>query len=316
MLVKQESNRRGLSLTASPTGPAPVVNRKGFGMDSILTETARTLVDFPPPPIDASPIALRNYPCNPGGIPPLRLEVGDYVLRFAQDSRDLDAVCRLRFEVYNLELNEGLDDSYRTHRDVDEFDPQCHHLMVLHRVSGAAVGTYRIQTGSMALLRKGFYSGQEFDLAGFPEEFVENCVEVGRACIHREHRNGRVLQLLWKGLARYLDWNGKRYLFGCCSLTSQDPAEGQALYRYLTSLDHLHPVLRALPRPEYACEAGAVAVLDAARPELPRLFQGYLNLGGLVCGEPALDRKFKTIDYLVMVDTQEMPPGIYRKMLA
>lgn len=257
----------------------------------------------------------KDYPCNPAGIPPLNIESGEYVLRFARDAKDLDAVCKLRFEVYNLELNEGLEASFRTHRDVDEFDAQCHHLMVVHSKSGTAVGTYRLQTGSMALLRQGFYTAQEFDLASFPREFLDRCVEVGRACIDRKHRNGRVLQLLWKGLARYLDWNGKRYLFGCCSLTSQDPAEGRALFRRLVALDHMHPTLYAMPRPGYECEAGALAVLDAPQPTLPRLFEGYLNLGGLVCGEPALDRRFKTIDYLVMVDTQAMPQGIYRKML-
>lgn len=284
-------------------------------MEIILTRQPADARATAPEAAEAAPIAIRNYPCNAGGIPPLALESGDYVLRFARSERDLDAVCRLRFEVYNLELNEGLDASYATGRDVDEFDAQCHHLMVERRQGGEAVGTYRIQTGSMASLRRGFYSAGEFDLSAFPEDFANRCVEVGRACIHRAHRNGRVLQLLWKGLARYLDWNGKRYLFGCCSLTSQDPAEGLALYRHLAALDHLHPVLRAVPLPEYACEAGAVAVLEAARPEIPRLFQGYLNLGGLVCGEPALDRRFKTIDYLVAVDTQAMPAGVYRKML-
>jgi len=284
-------------------------------METILTQKAIDLPASAHAEPEARPIALRNYPCNAGGIPPLLQESGDYLLRFARDQRDLDAVCRLRFEVYNLELNEGLDASYRTHRDVDEFDAQCHHLIVERRSTGQAVGTYRIQTGSMASLRLGFYSAQEFDLSAFPEDFTNRCVEVGRACIHREHRNGRVLQLLWKGLARYMDWNGKRYLFGCCSLTSQDPAEGIALFRHLAALDLMHPSLRALPLPEYLCETGPIAVLDAVRPEIPRLFQGYLNLGGLVCGEPALDRRFKTIDFLVMVDTNEMPAGVYRKML-
>lgn len=263
-----------------------------------------------------SRITIRNYPCNAGGIPPLLLESGDYALRFARNERDLDAVCRLRFDVYNLELNEGLDSSYLTRRDFDEFDAQCHHLIVEKRIGGEAVGTYRIQTGSMASLRRGFYSAGEFDLSGFPEDFTNRCVEAGRACIHRAHRNGRVLQLLWKGLARYMDWNGKRYLFGCCSLASQVPEEGLALYRHLAALDHLHGSLRAIPMPAYACEAGPNPIPDAACPEIPRLFQGYLNLGGLVCGEPALDRRFKTIDFLVMVDTQEMPAGVYRKMLA
>jgi putative hemolysin len=271
---------------------------------------------FPSGDVAELPISVKDYPCNPAGIPPLELESGEYTLRFARDVRDLDSVCKLRFEVYNLELNEGLSASYRTHRDIDEFDAQCHHLMVVHRSSGSVAGTYRIQTGSMALLRKGFYSAQEFDLSGFPREFLDRCVEVGRACIGREHRNGRVLQLLWKGLARYLDWNGKRYLFGCCSLTSQDPAAGRALFRRLVALDHLHPTLYAVAKAGYECEAGVLAVLEAEQPRLPRLFEGYLNLGGLVCGEPALDRRFKTIDYLVMVDVQSMPNGIFRKMLA
>ncbi|HKP95983.1 MAG TPA: GNAT family N-acyltransferase [Fibrobacteria bacterium] len=292
------------------------MNAEAAGTTVRSGDTAPAAFNFPLGETLESPVAIRDYPCNPGGIPPLLIETGDYCLRFARDSRDLDAVCKLRFEVYNLELNEGLEDSYRTHRDVDEFDAQCHHLIVVHRPSGALAGTYRIQTGPMAMLRKGFYSAQEFDLSGFPREFLDRCVEVGRACIGREHRNGRVLQLLWKGLARYLDWNGKRYLFGCCSLTSQDPAEGRALYRRLTALDQLHPTLNAMPRPEYACEAGVLETLDAPQPRMPRLFEGYLNLGGLICGEPALDRRFKTIDYLVVVDTQEMPNGIYRKMLA
>lgn len=261
-------------------------------------------------------VSLRDYPCNTGGIPALDIEVGDYRLRFAGNREDLDAVGGLRFEVYNLEMGEGLDSSYQHQRDFDDFDPQCHHLMVVHKPSGRLAGTYRMQTGSMALLRRGFYSDEEFDLGAFPRAFLDRSVEVGRACIHREHRNGRVLQLLWKGLARYIDWNGKRYLFGCCSLASQDPAEGLALHKRLALLDYMHPTLQAPPRAGYTCEAGPMSVIEAVPPRLPRLFEGYLNLGALVCGEPALDRRFKTIDYLVVLDTREMPEGVLRKMLS
>ena len=84
----------------------------------------------------------------------------------------------------------------------------------------------------------------------------------------------------------------------------------------MAALDQLHDSLRAIPLPAFACETGPNPIPGAPCPEIPRLFQGYLNLGGLVCGEPALDRRFKTIDFLVMVDTQDMPAGIYRKMLA
>ncbi len=260
-------------------------------------------------------LPIREYPSNHGGIPPTTLESGEYILRFAKSGEDLDAVCRLRFEVYNLELGEGLDSSFDTSRDIDEFDSQCHHLMVIHRSSGSVVGTYRIQTGAMALLHRGFYSQQEFYLEEFPNSFLDVCVEVGRACIGREHRNGRVLQLLWRGLARYMDWNGKRHLFGCCSLTSQDPSEGLALYEKLMKADQIHPTLYAWPKPDYACVAEPIEILSAGTPRIPRLFEGYLNLGALVCGEPALDRHFKTIDFLVALDTHAMPEGVFRKML-
>lgn len=260
--------------------------------------------------------SLPDYPCNSGAIPPVLVGSGEYTLRFARDAGDLDGICALRFEVYNLEMNEGLEESFETRRDVDEFDAQCHHLMVIHRSSGQCVGTYRMQTGPMAMLRRGFYTGQEFDLARFPRHFLDHSVEVGRACIHRLHRNGRVLQLLWKGLARYMDWNGKRHLFGCCSLPSEDPAAGMALYHHLRLLDFLHPDLAAAPWREYACEASSLSVLEAAQPRLPRLFEGYLNLGGRICGEPALDRRFKTIDFLVALDIHDMTPGTFRKLLA
>lgn len=261
-------------------------------------------------------LPYRGYPCNPGALPQVDAESGEYRVQFARTRQDLEEVCRLRFEVYNLEMNEGLEASFATGLDTDEFDAQCHHLMVIHKSSGRLTGTYRMQTGPMAHLRKGFYSAGEFNLSALPRSFVDDCVEVGRACIHREHRNGRVLQLLWKGLARYMDWNGKRYLFGCCSLASQDAAEGCALYQRLSLLDYLHPELHAFPLPEYACEASPLAVIEALQPKMPRLFEGYLNLGGRICGEPALDRRFRTIDFLVVLDIRDMPPGVFRKMLA
>jgi putative hemolysin len=54
-------------------------------------------------------------------------------------------------------------------------------------------------------------------------------LELGRACVQREHRDSMVLMLLWKGIFRYACETGTRYLVGCSSLTSQDPAEGQTI---------------------------------------------------------------------------------------
>ena len=266
-------------------------------------------------PITVTEDAFENYPRNPRGLPPMVLERGDYRLHFASTREELDALLKLRFDVYNLELGEGLDESEETGRDADAFDVQCHHLFVQHKESGECVGTYRLQTSSMAMDGCGFYTDQEFRVAEIPESILAESVEVGRACIGRAHRNGQVLQLLWKGLANYLLWNDKRYLFGACSLSSQDPAEGIALFRELSSTGCLHPTLRIEPRSGWECRPSSALPLSQPVPEIPRLLEGYLNLGGHVCGEPALDRAFKTIDYLVLLDVEAMPAGLFRRFL-
>ena len=44
----------------------------------------------------------------------LDLRMGSYRVRYASDECDRRAAFRLRFEVFNLELNEGLENAYQT----------------------------------------------------------------------------------------------------------------------------------------------------------------------------------------------------------
>jgi len=110
--------------------------------------------------------------------PPVRARQGRYELRFARTQEELDEILHLRFEVFNLELGEGLRESFRTGRDVDELDLQCHHLLVEDRRSGEIVGTYRLQTGAMAARGRGFYAAGEFDLDAMPAAVLRDSVEL------------------------------------------------------------------------------------------------------------------------------------------
>lgn len=259
-------------------------------------------------------------------------EIGDsrYTVRYALTSDELDAVLRLRFEVFNLELGEGLAESFETGRDEDAFDAVCRHLMVVERTTGAVVGTYRLQTSAMAATGRGFYTASEYDLGEVPGEVLDDAIELGRACIAREHRNTRVLFLLWKGLAAYVAHNGKRYLFGCCSLTSQDPGEGARVAAWLERNGHVETAFALRARRGFECggseengedrakaqrregrqhpkvdrTADATAELPDVR--IPPLFGIYLRYGAKVCGAPALDRAFGTIDFPVMLDVHAL----------
>ena len=152
-----------------------------------------------------------------------------YAMRRASSQADIRAAQALRFIVFNLELNEGLESSFATLRDEDRFDPVCDHLLVEDTRTGDVVGTYRLQTGTAAARNLGYYSAQEFDFAPF-EAFRGQTIELGRACVHRDHRNILVLGLLWKGIADYGREHGVRYFVGCSSLTSQDPRVGASAF--------------------------------------------------------------------------------------
>ncbi len=236
-----------------------------------------------------------------------------YTVRFARSEREVDAALRLRFEVFNLELNEGLEASFITERDEDEFDKTCHHLIVIENASGKIVGTYRARTMEMAQSAFGFYSAGEFAVEDLPYEVLAESLETGRACIAREHRNSRVLFLLWKGLAMYMTEKRKRYLFGCCSLPTQDCAVGMRVMRRLVEGGYLHENLKVVPREDYICRPEDFLSEDGNETvKLPKLFETYLRIGARICGKPVIDRQFKTIDFFVIVDVKNIPDKYFR----
>lgn len=239
-----------------------------------------------------------------------------YELRMAKTADDVRAAQRLRFAVFNVEMGEGLPGSAATGLDADEFDAVCDHLLVVERATGAVVGTYRLQTGAVAgAYGRGYYSEREFDFGPF-EAARGEMVELGRACVAVEHRNQSVLGLLWRGIAGYAQERGARYLVGCSSLTSQDAAEGLATYAVLARGSLVAEKWRTRPLAAWRCEASEDAVQAAkARVKIPRLMMAYLAAGAAVCGEPAIDREFKTVDFLTWMDLQAMPARVLRKFM-
>ena len=239
-------------------------------------------------------------------------ERGHYQLRRAASAEDVRAAQTLRFLVFNLELNEGLEHSYTTCRDADPFDEVCDHLLVEDVRTHEVVGTYRLQTGATAAAGRGYYSAQEFDFAPF-EPVRGQLVELGRACVHSHHRNLVVLGLLWKGISAYAREQGGRYLVGCSSLTSQDPQVGAAMYAALQNRFLAPAAFQTVPLPAWACPLGQATDHP---PKVPKLLLAYLSFGAKICGPPAIDREFKTIDFLTLMDLDTLPPATIQRFLS
>jgi putative hemolysin len=230
---------------------------------------------------------------------------------------------QLRFEVFNLELGEGLAESYAAGLDVDPFDEFCDHLIIEEVAKAEIVGTYRLQTGQLAAANLGYYSEREFDFAPY-EPFRCEMIELGRACVHAAHRNFNLLHMLWRAIAVYATERKARFLIGCSSLSSQDQVEGAEIYRQLRGY-LVESTLRTEPRSEFVVIGGDHADWygarsRTARPGSPipatagassRLLRAYLAIGAKICGPPALDREFGTIDFLTLLDLHKLP-GIVR----
>jgi putative hemolysin len=265
--------------------------------------------------------------------PRIHAEVGRYRLRLAQTADDRDAACRLRFKVFNIELGEGLQSSYQTGLDTDQFDLFCEHLLVEDKVDRRIVGTYRMQSGTTAERNLGYYSEQEFSFAPY-EPLRAGILELGRASIDREHRTPEVLTLLWRGIAQYATDMGLRYLVGCSSLTSKDPAEGWQMYRQLEHY-RVSPEFETVPTAAYACpieQEGRQAQpspcqTDGWLPEplptpgptqvkVPRLLKTYLAIGARIGAPPAWDREFGTIDFLTLLDLKMLSASARNRFLA
>jgi putative hemolysin len=240
----------------------------------------------------------------------LDLRQGPYHARLASSEEERRAAFRLRFLVFNLELNEGLDAAYATGQDTDEFDAVCDHLIVEHTGTGKIVGTYRLQTGATASANTGFYSEREFDFSPY-KRLGDSVIELGRACVHGDHRSYEVLTLLWRGITQYAVHHGGRYLIGCSSLTSQDPAHGTAVYGAMR--EHLvEPQLRTTPQPAFRMP---LALAENASDKIPKLLRAYLAVGAKICGPPAIDREFKTIDFLTLLDLDALHPRVRERFL-
>ncbi len=256
------------------------------------------------------PLRVRRKPVVvPRHVPPP--EQGKYAVKLVTDAREFREALRLRYRVFNLELREGLATSHSTGHDFDQFDAVVDHIIVKCADDDSVIGTYRLQTGLAAAKSIGYYSEREFDFTPY-EPLRAEVLELGRACIDQHHRNTPVLTLLWKAIAEYALARGCRYLIGCSSLTSQDPVVSTKVYAQMQNF-MAPPEMQTVPQEPYAFELRHGETSEEAK--IPKLLRAYLATGAQICGPPAMDREFRTIDFLTLLDLGRLPKGARTRFL-
>jgi putative hemolysin len=195
--------------------------------------------------------------------------------------------------------------------DVDSFDAYCDHLLVREETTGQVVGTYRLLPPERAAVAGRLYSEGEFDLTAL-DGIRPQLVEVGRSCVHPDHRDGAVISLIWAGIARYMVDRGHEWLAGCCSVPLADGGTLASATWDRVSDKHLSPEeFRVRPLLPWA-----PGPAPAARVELPALLRGYLRLGAWVCGAPAHDPDFGVADLYVLLPMSRVNARYLRHFLS
>jgi putative hemolysin len=223
-------------------------------------------------------------------------------ISMARTPAEIEEAQRLRYKVFAEEM--GAQVSGTDGLDIDGFDQFCDHLLVRDSETNQVIGTYRILSPEKANEAGGYYSAGEFDLSRLAHLF-DRTVEVGRACVHQNYRNGGTITMLWAGLAKYMQINNYEYMIGCGSVSMSDGGHAAAsLYQKLQD-DYLSPI-------EYRVFARNPLPIKSLRTDMqvacPPLIKGYLRLGAYICGEPAWDPYFNTADMLVMLPLSRINP--------
>ena len=251
---------------------------------------------------------------TPVFVPSATLEAANapgLTVSWARHLDDVRAAQRLRFDVFAGEMGARLSTSIDGH-DIDLFDDFCEHLLVRDEATQQVIGTYRVLTPAQARRIGSTYSDTEFDLTRL-RDLRERMVELGRSCVHRDHRQGGVILALWGALAGFMHRNKLDTMIGCASIPMSHDGinSGNAaasIWRQL-SATHMAPIqYQVQPRLPLPVER-LDGQLDV---EPPALIRGYLRLGAKVLGAPAWDPDFNTADLPMLMRIADLPPR-YRK---
>lgn len=234
---------------------------------------------------------------NSSDISKLKFQVG-----IADSPKEIDEVYKLRYDIFNVELEEGIKENECIKRDIDAYDEYCDHLIVKDK--DLIIATYRIHPSWKMNKSLGFYSETEFNIKklNFHNKKV---IEVGRACIHKDYRANILLALVWTALRQYGEENNIEGFFGVASVHKCSIEEVSALYYNFLKNKQLIDDGTVLPLDELKVTLTDYKE-DAFKKELiGSLLKGYIKMGTKLYGKPVYDKIFGCYDFFIYLDMKE-----------
>lgn len=242
------------------------------------------------------------------------IECGNFIVKLAESDHEKESAYRLRYNELLLCYNEN-----NTNEDgkfIDQYDPVCDHLICYDVVNQEVAGTYRLVMDEHIKDIGYFITETEYDISKLKSERI---LELGRAVVKEEYRNGSVIKLLWRGLIKYANLHNIKYMFGTGSFHGSNPLDYDHALSYLYH-NHLSPQDVRVQAREEARERIDLIPLEEidfkkVRGQMPALIKGYIKIGATFGEDAFIDRPFNSIDVFVLLDVEKVNPAILKRFL-
>ena len=235
----------------------------------------------------------------------VQFNFGSYQVKTIRNSDPLMSnVKKLRFKSF-------FDEKTINKLDSDEFDELCDHLVVIDKSKSDdyVVGTYRLLYRQNEGFAVNFYSQSEFNITNILNK-KSSLLEAGRSCVRKEYRDGRIIKLLWKGLATYIVKSNVEYIFGCASFPSSNHNQFLGQLSYLHHYHFPSKDLQTNPVDNLKAKFKVISKRKINSEKefrsLPPLIKAYLRVGAYVGSGAVIDKNFDTTDVLIILDTKKL----------
>jgi len=237
----------------------------------------------------------------------------NYTLKTVSNLEEFVEVLGLRHEVFKKSYD--IDMKYPD-IDFDKYDTKGDHIILIDKTYNKIEGTYRLLCSKFT---DNLYTESEFSLETF-KKINGVKLELGRACVHEDYRNGTTISLIWRGLARYLVESNADYLMGVTSVHTTKKDTAMQMLKYLQPEGHNNPY-SIKPKGDYLFftlddyQEKEIITDENVASLMPPLMKSYISAGAKVQGLPALDKDFNCTDYFTILDMENLNPSYHRRYI-
>ena len=244
----------------------------------------------------------------------------NFTVKIAETDFEIKKAQHLRYKIFfknKKAKNKPINNLFK--RDFDFYDKVSDHIIIIdNNINNYenVVGTYRLLRGNFAKIYKGFYTEQEFDISNLKKHFSNsNMLELGRSCVHTDYRSGIILKLLWQGISNYINNYKIKILFGCASFHGTDPKKFKNEFNLLRKNFCLNDDFNVKSLQKNPIHFQTLQDEKMVFKNLPPLIKGYLRAGGMMSKDYFIDKELNTIDFCVVVFTDQIVDRYKNKFL-